>query len=135
MPCLKAILVFSHNLYTQSQASITACLCEITRMILSFTLLFKEIITLYSVSSSKAEENSSSKRTFPEASKARAMARRCICPPDRPSPCSLIRVSKPSGRPKTKSAPACSKAIIISLSVAAGFPSFKLSLMEPETSA
>jgi hypothetical protein len=54
--------------------------------------------TTISLSLSNAEVASSRRRIFGFRTRARAMAIRCFCPPERAVPLLPTRVSKPSGR-------------------------------------
>ena len=86
-----------------------------------------------SVAVSTALVESSKMRIFGRFKRARAMHRRCLCPPDRLTPPWSSRVSSPSGRVRmNSSAQAARQAACSSSSVAPGLPYRRFSRMLPE---
>ncbi|RPK47565.1 hypothetical protein EES39_11870 [Streptomyces sp. ADI92-24] len=85
-----------------------------------------------SVSPSRLAVGSSSSSTGRSARNARASARRCRCPAERPEPSSPRRVAAPSGSSVTKSyAPASRSAAVTALSSASGRASRTFSAIVP----
>mmetsp|Transcript_16326 Transcript_16326/g.39346 ORF Transcript_16326/g.39346 Transcript_16326/m.39346 type:complete len:158 (+) Transcript_16326:116-589(+) len=87
--------------------------------------------TSFSLSLSSADVASSSSSTLGCLISARAMARRCFCPPDSCIPLSPTKVSYPSGKREMNScALATSATLLTSSSVASSRPYLMLSAME-----
>ena len=90
--------------------------------------------TVSSVEGSSDEVASSKMQILPFDSKARAMAMRCACPSESPSPCSPQMVSSPFAFLNTKSAAAMCSACLMSSSVALGLPCSRFERIVPENS-
>ena len=87
-----------------SHSAATFFLWVISRMVVDGRAAKRRLNNSRSVSSSRAELISSSKKTAPGRRSPRAMAMRCACPSLNPPPCSDNTVSIPCGKSKTKSA-------------------------------
>ena len=117
--------------HTLSASLIVDGLCAIISIVLLPRRLFNAAFTACSDSLSSAEVASSIRITGAHLRTARAMAILSRCPPDRRFPLSPTFVSYPSYRASINScAFACMAALMISSSVASGFPIRMLSLTD-----